>query len=261
MLGYVPGIGAALQRVILGGSEIGPATVINFYAAHTSIIPISLVVLMTWHFWRVRTAGGVVVPPGPGDQPEADAEYVQADPHLFLREYAVTLIVIAFVLVIAILFGAPLGEPANAGVSPNPAKAPWYFLGFQELLLHFHPLFAVFIVPLLIAVAVINVPFLKYDGEQSGTWFLSASGRRTAAVAATTALLATPLWILADEFVVGPGGWLPNSSPIISNGLLPFMALLAGVAALHKWAATQRLRALLGKHWTWSPRISTTCTP
>jgi hypothetical protein len=183
------------------------------------------------------------VPPGPGDQPEADAEYVQADPHLFLREYAVTLIVIAFVLVVAIAFGAPLGEPANAGVSPNPAKAPWYFLGFQELLVHFHPLFAVFIIPLLISVAMISVPFLKYDREQSGTWFLSARGRRTAAVAATIALLVTPLWILADEFVVGPGGWLPKSPPIISNGLLPFIALLAGVVAFYvllrkKFAAT-----------------------
>jgi len=233
MLGYVPGIGTAIQRVLLGGAEIGPATVINFYAAHTSIMPILLVVLMTYHFWRVRIAGGVVVPPGPGDHPEADAEYVPVDPHLLLREYVVMLVVIASVLVIAILFGAPLGEPANAGVSPNPAKAPWYFLGFQELLLHFHPLFAVFIVPLLIAVAVISVPFLKYDSEQSGTWFLSAAGRRIAIVAATTALLATPLWILADEFVVGPGGWLPNSSPLISNGLLPFMALLAGIVAFY----------------------------
>ena len=233
MLGYVPGIGTAIQRVLIGGAEIGPATVINFYAAHTSIMPILLVVLMTYHFWRVRIAGGVVVPPGPGDHSEADAEYVPVDPHLLLREYVVMLVVIASVLVIAILFGAPLGEPANAGVSPNPAKAPWYFLGFQELLLHFHPLFAVFIVPLLIAVAVISVPFLKYDSEQSGTWFLSAAGRRIAIVAATTALLATPLWILADEFVVGPGGWLPNSSPLVSNGLLPFMGLLAGIVAFY----------------------------
>jgi len=233
MLGYVPGIGTAIQRVLLGGAEIGPATVINFYAAHTSIMPILLVVLMTYHFWRVRIAGGVVVPPGPGDHSEADAEYVPVDPHLLLREYVVMLVVIASVLVIAILFGAPLGEPANAGVSPNPAKAPWYFLGFQELLLHFHPLFAVFIVPLLIAVAVISVPFLKYDSEQSGTWFLSAAGRRIAIVAATTALLATPLWILADEFVVGPGGWLPNSSPLVSNGLLPFITLLAGIVAFY----------------------------
>jgi len=154
-------------------------------------------------------------------------------PNLLVREVAVALILIAFVLVVAIFFGAPLGEVANPGLSPNPAKAPWYFVGFQELLLHFHPLFAVFIIPLLVAIAVVSVAYLRYDADLSGNWFLSPKGRRMAVVAATTALLLTPLWVLMDEFVVGPGGWLPGTAPVISSGLLPCTALAAGVIAFY----------------------------
>jgi len=233
MLGYVPGIGPSLQRVILGGGEIGPATVINFYALHTIVVPFLLGALMTWHFWRVRLAGGVVIPRDPEDNFQAGTDTVPFIPNLLVREVAVALILIAFVLVVAIFFGAPLGEVANPGLSPNPAKAPWYFVGFQELLLHFHPLFAVFIIPLLVAIAVVSVAYLRYDADLSGNWFLSPKGRRMAVVAATTALLLTPLWVLMDEFVVGPGGWLPGTAPVISSGLLPCTALAAGVIAFY----------------------------
>ena len=233
MLGYVPGIGQTLQRVILGGTEISSATLINFHALHTIVVPLSLAILMTWHFWRVRLAGGVVIPHNPGDDPKAAMDYVPFAPNLLQREIAVTLILIAFVLVIAIVFGAPLGELANPGVSPNPAKAPWYFLGFQELLQHFHPLFAVFIIPLTVAVAIFRVAYLRYDADLSGNWFLTPKGRRMAAVAAAAALLLTPSWILVNEFAVGPDGWLPGAGPIVSNGLLPFSVLAAGVVAFY----------------------------
>jgi len=233
MLAYMPGIGQTLQRVVLGGTEIGSATVINFYALHIIVVPLSLVVLMTWHFWRVRTAGGVVVPRDSTDDAQADSDFVPFNPNLHIREIAVALILIAFVLVVAIIFGAPLDEPANPGLSPNPAKAPWYFLGLQELLLHFHPLFAVFIIPLVVAVAMVSVAYLRYDSDLSGNWFLSRKGRNMAAVAAATALLFTPLWILVDEFVVGPDGWLPGTAPVIGNGLLPCTVLAVGVVAFY----------------------------
>ncbi len=233
MLGYIPGIGQTLQRVILGGTEIGSATVINFYALHTIVVPLLVVALMTWHFWRVRLSGGVVLPRDAGRDSQPGTDDVPYIPNLLLREIAVGLMLIAFVLVIAIFFEAPLGEPANPGLSPNPAKAPWYFVGLQELLLHFHPVFAVFVIPLVLAIAMLRVPYLRYDSDLSGNWFLSPKGRRMAAVAAATAVLFTPLWILLDEFVVGPGGWLPGTSALISNGLLPCATLAVGVVAFY----------------------------
>ncbi len=233
MLGYVPGIGQTLQRVILGGTEIGSATVINFYALHTIVVPLFLIVLMTWHFWRVRLAGGVVVPRDPEDDPRSGTETVPFVPNLLHRERAVALMLIAFVLMVAVFFEAPLGEAANPGLSPNPAKAPWYFVGLQELLLHFHPLFAVFIIPLVVAIALVSVAYLRYDADLSGNWFLSVKGRRMAAVAAVTALLVTPLWVLVDEFVAGSGGWFPAVARVISNGLIPFTVVAIGVVAFY----------------------------
>jgi hypothetical protein len=163
----------------------------------------------------------------------AAAQHVPYNPNLMLREIAVALTLIAAVLVIAIFFEAPLGEPANPGLSPNPAKAPWYFVGLQELLLHFHPLFAVFIIPLMVAIAIVSVAYLRYDICLSGNWFLSAKGLRMAAVAAGAALVFTPLWILVDEFSIGMGGWVPGAAPVISNGLVPCAIFLAAIVAFY----------------------------
>ena len=227
MLGYMHGFGETLQRVVLGGTEIGYATVINFYALHTIVVPLSLVVLMTWHFWKVRKAGGVVIPARIDENVRAAAQYLPYNPNLMHREIAVALILLA------IFFEAPLGEPANPGLSPNPAKAPWYFVGLQELLLHFHPLFAVFVIPLMLVVAIVALAYIRYDTRISGNWFLTAKGRRMAAVAAGTALLLTPLWILLDEFAMGPGGWLPGTAPVISSGLVPCIFFVAAIVAFY----------------------------
>ena len=62
MLAYVPVIGETLKYVILGGEDIGPATAVVFYTTHTTVVPIALILLMTWHIWRVRLAGGVILP-------------------------------------------------------------------------------------------------------------------------------------------------------------------------------------------------------
>ncbi len=227
MLAYVPFIGEWLQSVIRGGTEIGSATLINFYTFHTTVIPVALVLFMGWHFWRVRKAKGVVIPRAPGAQPEEQPETVLYVPHLLLREFVVALVLVASVLAVSIFVNAPLGEAANPGMSPNPSKAPWYFMGIQELLLHFHPLFAVVIIPTVAALALLSIPYLNYADDTAGVWFMSRRGRRLAAVAAGAALLLTPLWIVLDELWLDPIGWLPSVPPAISNGLLP-VAVLTG---------------------------------
>jgi len=233
MLGYVPVVGQSLQRLIIGGTDIGAATMLNFYALHTVVVPLLLIVLMTWHFWRVRLAGGVVVPRSFKNGPPVGDAYVPFQPALVQREKALALIVVAVVIVAAILFGAPLDQPANPGLSPNPAKAPWYFVGLQELLLHFHPLFAVFVIPLLAVFAIVGVSYLPLDATLSGNWFLTQKGRRLAAVAAVTSVLFITMWVLIDELVVGPGGWLPGSAPVVSDGLLPSTVLAVGVLTFY----------------------------
>jgi quinol-cytochrome oxidoreductase complex cytochrome b subunit len=232
MLAYVPLIGDTLKYMTLGGEEIGPATAVVFYAMHSTVVPIALILLMTWHIWRVRLAGGVVLPSARDGGADADRS-VPFMPDLLLRETVVALLVIAAVVVLAALFGAPLGEPANTGLSPNPAKAPWYFLGLQELLLHFHPLIAIVVIPILFLAALVAIPFLRYGRPVAGDWFLTATGKRLAAVAAIAGLVVTPLLILADERVAGPGGWWPGAPPVIGDGAVPLVLSLLGLTLFY----------------------------
>jgi quinol-cytochrome oxidoreductase complex cytochrome b subunit len=213
--------------------------VINFYALHTTVVPVLLVGLMALHFWRVRKAGGIVDPDAGGTAAKPTRERVLFLPELLMRETAVALALLAFVLVLAIGLGAPLGEAANAGMSPDPAKAPWYFLGFQELLFHFHPFFAVVVIPLVAAVALALLPYLSYDGEIAGPWFLTEKGRRMGVFAALVALVVTPLWIVVDELVIDAAAWFPAVPAMLRDGLIPFGLLLAAIVAFHR-ALTRR---------------------
>ena len=242
MLSYVPFIGEWLRQVIRGGPEIGSATLINFYTFHTTVVPVALILLMAWHFWRVRKAHGVVYPRSIGEQRDEKPEYVLTLPNLLLREVAVALILVAFIMLFALAFDAPLDEAANPGMSPNPAKAPWYFLGVQEMLLHFHPLFAVVIIPLLGAMAITLLPYLRYHDDTEGIWFMSQRGRRLAIIATVTALIFTPIWIVLDEYWLDLMAWLPSVPPGISTGLLPTAVLAALLVAFHK-TMTRRLSA------------------
>ena len=142
-------------------------------------------------------------------RPDGEPTRVMFWPHLMVREVAQALVVVAVVMVLAALLGAPLGERANPGMSPNPAKAPWYFVGFQELLIHLHPVFAVLVLPLLGALGLVLLPWLAPDDTPGGRWFLSARGRRAGAVAALMALIATPLLVVLDERPepAAPAGW------------------------------------------------------
>ncbi len=239
MLGYVPWIGGWLQGVARGGPEIGRGTLVIFYAFHTTLIPVALVLLMGFHFWWVRKVGGVVDPRPPEEIVDEEPEWVSTLPNLLLRELAAGLALIAFVLVLAVFVDAPLGAAANPGMSPNPVKAPWYFVGFQELQLHFHPLFAVVVIPALAALALLLIPYLRYDCEPSGPWFLSDTGRRTGTIAAVAALVLTPVLIVIDEFVLQPGAGLPS---VVGRGLVP-LAILGAAAFAFRLLLLRRFGA------------------
>ncbi len=239
MLGYVPAIGDGLRQLARGGSEIGSATLINFYTFHTTVFPVTLVTLMAFHFWRVRKAGGVVVPRA-YDEPVAEKpDTVLFVPSLLAREFVTALVLVASVLVISVAFDAGLAEPANPGMSPNPAKAPWYFLGLQELLLHFHPTWAVVILPGLALLGLLAIPYLRYDEPMEGPWFLSATGRSLAIAGALAAFALTPLWVLLDEYVTDWSGWLAGLPPGLSEGLVPAVIALGVMWGVVRFAARQ----------------------
>jgi quinol-cytochrome oxidoreductase complex cytochrome b subunit len=243
MLEYIPVIGEWLQKLIRGGNEIGPATLSIFFAIHTAIIPACLLILMPWHFWRVRKAGGLVIPHRPDENEGSENAKVPTIPNLILREIVVAVVLLAAVMVVAVLFNAPFEAKANPGLSPNPTKAPWYFAGFQELLLHFHPLFALFIIPAFMLIALVSIPYFSYQTETAGVWFVSLKGRSMAVVAALVATVVAPIGIVADEFVIDFAAWFPGLSSVVSNGILPAAFVLAGIMVFYwlvkkKYAAT-----------------------
>jgi quinol-cytochrome oxidoreductase complex cytochrome b subunit len=188
---------------------------------------------MPFHFWRIRKVGGLVIPRKPGQSSEDRGQSVPAIPHLLLREFVVALVLLASVMVFSMLFNAPLGSKANPGLSPNPTKAPWYFMGIQEMLLHFHPVFALFVIPTLMLVALLALPYIDYQVNTAGIWFASAKGRKMALVAALTAAVGTPLGILLDEYLIEVAARLPAIPLWISNGLVPFALLLAAIAVFY----------------------------
>ncbi len=228
MLEYIPGIGIRLQEMVRGGIDIGPATLRIFFAIHTAVVPVGLIMLMAFHFWRVRRAGGLVVPRTPLEEIQEKPTRVSTLPDLLVREIVVALVLMAGVLMTAVFFNAPLGDPANPGLSPNPTKAPWYFMGFQEILLHFHPLTALFFIPVLMIIGLVGIPYIRYPSSTAGVWFVSSKGRRMAVEAAVAALIATTIGVLADEYVVDFAEWMPGLWPAVSTGLVPLAMVLSG---------------------------------
>lgn len=243
MLEYIPFIGGRLQEIIQGGNEIGPATLNIFFALHTSVVPVGLVILMAFHFWRTRKAGGLVIPRTPGEEIEEKPVRVTTLPHLLLREVVVALVLIAFVMLVSVFFDVPLGDSANPGLSPNPTKAPWYFAGPQELLLHLHPLFAVFVIPLILVIALMVIPYLRYDTNTQGIWFASIKGRRMGLIAGLITILAAPIGILTDEYFMDLATGLNGIPSFIGNGLIPFAFIFCACAGFyifikHRYSAT-----------------------
>ena len=101
-------------------------------------------------------------------------------PYLVNIEIAGGLALLVLLVAWSTWVDAPLKGPANPTMPPNPAKAAWYFMGFQELLLHLHPAFVTFVIPVLTVLPLLLLPYLDYtpghDLNTTGIWFRSAKG-------------------------------------------------------------------------------------
>ena len=99
-----------------------------------------------------------------------DEEMVMTVPHLVVREIIAFEIMIILLAIISLVFNAPLEWVANPDHTPNPAKAPWYFLGLQELLHYFPPIVGGVILPTLVVVALIVIPYFRINIKGDGMW-------------------------------------------------------------------------------------------
>jgi hypothetical protein len=91
-------------------------------------------------------------------------------PDLVFIEFIAALLFGLTFTILGILINAPLQDRANPANTPNPSKAPWYFLNLQELLLHMHPALAGVIVPTIALIALGAIPYFDSDNDRQGEW-------------------------------------------------------------------------------------------
>jgi quinol-cytochrome oxidoreductase complex cytochrome b subunit len=208
-----PIVGDWMRFILLGGNVIEQNALIRFYVLHCFFLPLVVILLFSYHVWRIRKDGGLAcVDELSLDQKkenvtpiksktysllgitsgrtvhvettlvDEDKHTVQSSPNLTRRLALVTIGTLAVACVLTILFHAPLEEPANPSVTPNPAKAPWYFLWLQELVTLTTFTIAGFtingaliggiILPGLLVLAAIVWPYIDKSPIQTvGVWF------------------------------------------------------------------------------------------
>ena len=235
---YVPLIGNSLQSLLIGGDQIGQPTLLRFYALHVAVLPLCVVMLIAIHIWRVRKDGFAVrrtsvgafaeeatarpaaaVPAaapadlyggrnrvlGVVDRESVTAEERPVDdtvfswPHLVVRHAVVFLGVAAVVLALGVAFAAPLRGLANPNLTPEPAKAPWYFAGLQELLSRFDPLVAGILVPLGAVLTFVLLPYLDRNPATE------ARNRKVAVTLFTALLIIGVVLTVVGTVLRGPG--------------------------------------------------------
>ena len=237
LLDYVPVIGSAVSGFLLAGPEVGQGALRNFYAIHVAVLPALLVILMSYHFWKVRKDGGISQPINPvtsANGKRRGVEHVTTIPHLVQIELAAAAVVITILLLLAMFTPAPLEELANPNHPPNPAKAAWYFMGLQELLLHMHPL-AAMLLPGIVLITLAAIPFWDKKEDNIGVYFRSTVGKITAAAGALLSLIVVPFLVLFDEFWLDLPALLPNWPTLISNGLIPLLLSLLALFVIYSW--------------------------
>ncbi len=151
-----------------------------------------------------RVLGVVPGKPVAGERKELEAQdAVMVWPHLLVRHGVAALATLLLVLVISVLFDAPLREVANPTITPNPEKAPWYFAALQELLAHFHPLIAGVLVPTAILLGLVALPYI--DRSE----YLKPRHRKVAVGTFTTFLVIWIILTLIGFAFRGPNwGWV-----------------------------------------------------
>ncbi len=184
-------VGTIAKHLLLGSNRIGNEALVRFYVFHCLLLPLLLVVFIGIHMWRIRKNGGLSRPDridpdllaGP-----AGGEMVPAIPHAFYREFTAFMFILAIAVVLAFFFDAPLKQPANPMVPENPAKAPWYFLGIQELV-SYSAFTGGIGIPLAALLGLIMVPYIDRDDRDFGRWFEDNTGARVTVGSAVYAII------------------------------------------------------------------------
>jgi len=235
--------GGFQKQLLLGANYVGEDALIRFYILHVFVLPALLIILLGVHFWRIRKDGGLARPEDPmGGQAEwggqmrrvfeplATKTYglmavvkgkrppvnrgpentVMSWPHLLWAELAVLMLTVAITLALSLVSDAPLKELANPAVPENPAKAPWYFLGLQELV-SYSAFMGGMMIPTITMAGLALIPFLDRRPGGEGLWFGTAGEKQVTRWSFFYGLaVAVGMLVFTVNF-----GWLRNWFPDI----------------------------------------------
>ncbi len=266
--------GGLQRQLLLGSDVVGAEALIRFYVLHVVVLPLLLVILLAVHFWRIRKDGGLVRPvdadarlgPPPPDTYPVFSEAptrtyhlaaivrgrteavgcgpentVPSMPHLFYAELGILMVTIFVCLALAIVSDAPLKELANPNVPESPAKAPWYFLGLQELV-SFSAFMGGIGIPSIVLIGLGLIPFLDREESGTGLWFGGPGGRGLVFKSVLVGLMAA----LVVEAVAIRFGWLREWFPDIPQLVITFVnpgTILAVVYGLYSIWLVRRYRS------------------
>lgn len=238
----IPGFEHNVNRVmLLASTTVGQDALIRFYVLHVAVLPLLAGLLIGVHFWRIRKDGGLSRPPerlrpdpirvvqrsdtkevfAPGVKrtyglmelvrgtcPTVDKgpyNFVFTWPHLLRAELVAFMLTLVLTLALS-LINAPLEEPANPTKPPNPSKAPWYFLGLQEMVAY-SAFWGGIGIPTLIVIGFILIPYLDRNPHGEGYWFHRS--RYIAIFLWTAFMTIMGLLIIVGTFFRGPNwGWI-----------------------------------------------------
>ncbi|MDP6495649.1 MAG: cytochrome B6, partial [Dehalococcoidia bacterium] len=167
---------------------------------------------------------------------------VMSWPNLLILEVLTALGTTVLLLFWSLAMNAPLRELANPDVTENPAKAPWYFMNLQELLLHMHPALAGVIIPAIVILVLMAIPYFDRSKADIGIWFASRKGRMIAIWSTVYTTVTIVGLILFDEFVRVRS--LISTPEILPGTIIP-LAVIGGLMVLlyfmiRQWRPTRR---------------------
>ena len=164
---------------------------------------IFLLVFFTWFSVREGVLNDRRIAAGKGPIEKEESDRVWVWPDLVYTELICLVLFSVFLIVWSILLEAPLEQPASQSATPNPSKAPWYFLGLQEMLVYFDPWLAGVVLPSLIIVGLIAIPYI--DTNEKGNGYYTIAERKAEIVIFMLGFIV--LWcslIVLGTFLRGP---------------------------------------------------------
>lgn len=178
-------------------------------------------------------ATAVVARPVARPQPRARDEEVLVWPDLVFVEFISAMLFTITLFILATVMNAPLQDQANADVTPNPSKAPWYLLNLQELLLHMNPAMAGVIIPTIWLGILGAFPYFDRENDGQGVWFGTERAWRITLLAGAVGVFGTLVLIMWDS---GKFAFFMNEYLGISGGdSLHFLADVRSIQTQLPW--------------------------